>query len=51
MFTPQAIQTFYQTLPIMLKGMGGIFIILGAIYVLLAISNRVFANRKKNGEG
>ena len=42
------IDNFLQTLPIMLQGMGGIFIVMIVIYLLIYVLNRTTG--KKNGE-
>ncbi len=43
------IDNFLQTLPIMLQGMGGIFIVMIVIYLLIYVLNRT-TGKKKNGE-
>lgn len=37
---------FLQTLPIMVSGMVGIFIVIGIIYIVIAGLNKYFANNK-----
>lgn len=41
------IETFMQTLPMTLYGMGGIFLVILIIYLCVAVVNRVFGGKNR----
>ncbi|MGB4373727.1 MAG: OadG-related small transporter subunit [Halanaerobiales bacterium] len=42
------LQAFLETLPIVLCGMGGIFIVMGIIYLSIKLVNIFFVDNEKN---
>lgn len=44
----QNIQNTLKTLPIMLKGWGGVFLVMIVIYIIIAILNKTSAKKTEN---
>gem|GEM_PF-743011 len=48
-FSNESIVVFFETLPVMLKGMLGIFAFMLVFYILIKILNKIFKKKERGG--